>query len=112
MIVEYIRYELTSSPTAFEAAYAEASKSLAASPHCLGYELARATDVPTRYVLRIAWDSARGHLEGFRGSPGFAAFFAAVGPFVREIVEMQHYALTAVHSDAAPLHDSQARRIP
>jgi hemoglobin len=98
MLVEYIRYELTSSPALFEAAYLEASKSLRTSPHCLGYELARALDTPTRYVLRIVWDSAAGHLEGFRKSPEFAAFFAAIAPFVKEITEMQHYQPTGVLS--------------
>ena len=98
MLVEYIRYELTSSPATFEAAYLEASKSLRASPHCLSYELARAVDAPARYVLRIVWDSAAGHLEGFRKSAEFGAFFAAIGPFVREIAEMQHYQLTGVLS--------------
>jgi hemoglobin len=98
MIVEYVRYELTSSPAAFEAAYAEASKSLVASPHCLGFELARARDTPTRQVLRIEWDSAEGHLTGFRQSAEFRAFFAAIGPFVKEIVEMAHYERTMVRS--------------
>lgn len=98
MIVEYIRYELTSSPTAFESAYARASERLAASPHCLGYELTRAFAVPTRYVLRITWDSVEGHLEGFRKSEAFRPFVQAIGPYVKDIAEMQHYELTAVRS--------------
>jgi len=46
MLVEYIRYELTRSPTTFEAAYLEAGKSLRPSPRCLSHELTRAVDVP------------------------------------------------------------------
>jgi hypothetical protein len=37
------------------------------------------------------WDSADGHLRGFRGSPQFAGFFAAVRPYVDRIEEMRHY---------------------
>jgi len=44
-----------------------------------------------RYILRIEWDSEEGHLQGFRSSPEFKAFFAAVQPFVKDIDEMRHY---------------------
>jgi quinol monooxygenase YgiN len=102
MIVEYIRYAIPPDrQDAFERGYAEAAVPLAASSHCLGYELSRCADDPTRYVLRIEWDSAEGHLQGFRRSPEFRAFFAAVRPFVDDITEMRHYAPTAVRSAAA-----------
>lgn len=101
MIVEYIRYAVTEDRRAgFEAAYAEAQAALRASPHCLGWELARCADEPGRYILRIEWDSAEGHLAGFRRSPGFRAFFAAIRPFVGDIEEMRHYERTAVRSAA------------
>jgi hypothetical protein len=38
---------------------------------------------------------AEGHLQGFRTSPEFASFFAAVKPFVDRIEEMRHYDVTA-----------------
>jgi quinol monooxygenase YgiN len=99
MIVEYIRYTIPADRrAAFEGAYAQASRSLDASAHCLGYELSRCVDEPGAYVLRIEWDSAEGHLRGFRGSPEFRAFFAAVGPYVGNIAEMRHYELTGVVS--------------
>ena len=65
--------------------------SLDASPHCQRYEVARCTEDPTAYTVRIEWDSAEGHMQGFRGSPGFAGFFAAVRPYVDRIQEMRHY---------------------
>ena len=99
MIVEYIRYTISADKRAeFEGAYAQASRSLDASAHCLGYELTRCVDEPGAYILRIEWDSAEGHLRGFRGSPEFRAFFAAVGPYVGNIAEMRHYELTGVVS--------------
>jgi quinol monooxygenase YgiN len=104
MIVEYIRYTIPAEQQAsFESAYAQARLPLDASPHCLGYELSRCVDEPSAYTLRIEWDSAEGHLRGFRGSPEFRAFFAAVGPYVGNIAEMRHYEPTGVGSeDRAP----------
>jgi quinol monooxygenase YgiN len=99
VIVEYVRYTIPAERRdAFERGYGEAQAALAASAHCLGYELARCVDDPTQYVLRIEWDSAEGHLQGFRRSPEFRAFFAAVRPFVDDIAEMRHYERTAVRS--------------
>jgi quinol monooxygenase YgiN len=97
MIVEYIRYAIADDRrTAFESAYAEAQTSLATSPHCLGWELARCSEDPGQYVLRIEWDSAEGHMQGFRQSAEFRGFFAAIRPYVGDIQEMRHYELTDV----------------
>ncbi|MGO1073457.1 antibiotic biosynthesis monooxygenase family protein [Lysobacter sp. CA199] len=97
MIVEYIRYALApGTAEAFERDYARAALVLDGSPHCLAYELSRCVDEPERYLLRIEWDSADGHLKGFRGSPEFREFFAAIRGYVDAIEEMRHYALTAI----------------
>jgi hypothetical protein len=53
-------------------------------------------EAPASYILRIEWDSAEGHMQGFRRGPEFPAFFAAIRPYVGEIAEMRHYALTSV----------------
>ena len=104
MIVEYIRYKFNKLPeesresvlSSFEAAYRAASSSLDASPHCLGYELSRCVEEQDRYILRIEWDSLEGHLMGFRRAPEFAPFLAAIKPYIAQIEEMQHYALTSI----------------
>lgn len=95
MIVEYIRYE-TSDADGLVNAYAAARSSLDASPHCLAYELSRCAEEPKSFILRIEWDSSEGHLQGFRKSPEFGAFFAAVRPFLNDIREMHHYEITGV----------------
>ncbi len=95
MIVEYIRYEITD-PEPFLLGYESARAALDTSPHCLAYELSRCTEEPTSFILRIEWDSAEGHLEGFRKSPEFAGFLHAVRPFIENIREMRHYALTSI----------------
>jgi quinol monooxygenase YgiN len=92
MIVEYTRYKIESARReGFEMAYKKAVGSLGASSHCVAYELSHCTEDPDHYTLRIEWDSEEGHLKGFRSSPEFRAFFAAVQPFVKDIEEMRHY---------------------
>ena len=64
---------------------------LAASPHCLAYELSSCDEDPSQYVLRIEWDSRKGHLEGFRRSEHFRAFLPHIQPYIKAIAEMRHY---------------------
>ncbi len=90
MIVEYIRYRVPAAEE-FEAAYRRAVVPLGRSPQCLDYELSRSAEEPECYILRIAWTSARGHLEGFRKSEHFKEFFAEISPYVSNIEEMRHY---------------------
>jgi hemoglobin len=100
VIVEYIRYHIPADRAGeFEAAYGRASASLAAAPQCVDYELARCADEPESYILRITWNSAKDHLEGFRGGEHFPAFFTEVKPYVSDIQEMRHYEKTAVRGD-------------
>lgn len=47
-------------------------------------------------MLRICWTSSEGHLGGFRRSPEFRTFFAAIRPYLADVEEMRHYALTSV----------------
>lgn len=104
MVVEYIRYKLAATAqqategdlTNFEAAYGVAAASLDASPHCIAYELSRCVEDPDRFILRIEWDSIDGHIAGFRRAPEFGPFLAAVRPYINQIEEMQHYAVTAI----------------
>lgn len=97
MVAEYIRYQIDDDDRAsFEAAYHAAGTALEASSHCLAFELSHCTDHAPSYVLRIEWDSIEGHMHGFRGSPEFQEFFAAIKPYVSNITEMRHYEPTAV----------------
>lgn len=97
MIVEYIRYALTThTPTQLTEAYRQASAQLEAAPECLAFELTQCVDEPNQMTLRIEWQSAEAHMGGFRKGPHFAAFLALIRPFIPEIAEMRHYALTGV----------------
>ena len=99
MIVEVIRYQIADGQEAdFEESYRQAQKCLADSSHCLGYRLMRCIKHRGRYLLLIQWDSAEGHLQGFRGSPAFPRFMALVAPYFKQIEEMEHYEQTGIES--------------
>jgi quinol monooxygenase YgiN len=101
MVIEYVRYRVPAERRSeFEGAYADAHAALEASPHCLAYEVSHGIEEPEHYVVRIEWDSVEGHEQGFRQSPGFAPFFAAVKPFFEQIEEMHHYETTSIASAA------------
>lgn len=94
MIIEYIRYTIDAARSdAFIAAYGEAAVPLLESPHCLHYELARCEEEPAAFIVRLHWTSTPDHLERFRGSDHFKAFFTKIRAFVDDIDEMRHYAV-------------------
>lgn len=97
MIPEILRYKIPlDQADAFIKAYADAGEVLKDSPNCLGFELLRSAKEPELFLLTIHWDSAEGHLSGFRRSPQFAKFFALIKPYVSNILEMEHYQATDV----------------
>ena len=99
MVIEYVRYKMPADKADdFMSAYATAGAALRQSRHCLGFELSRCVEEPASFILRIEWDSVEGHMNGFRKSPEFRAFFASVRPFVGNLEEMRHYERTAVQS--------------
>ncbi|MER7689896.1 antibiotic biosynthesis monooxygenase [Streptomyces sp. NPDC097610] len=100
--VEYIRYRIPEEKSAeFLAAYTRAAAQLAASPHCVDYELARCEEDVEHFVLRITWTSTEDHVEGFRKSELFPAFYAEIQPYIPYIEEMRHYAPTTVRGPGA-----------
>ncbi|QMU70082.1 group II truncated hemoglobin [Streptacidiphilus sp. P02-A3a] len=97
MIVEYIRYRIAEPRhTAFQEAYQRAAGALGRAEQCVDFELARCTEDPDAYILRIGWTSTKDHLEGFRKGEHFAAFLAEVEPYLEAVREMRHYEVTAV----------------
>lgn len=96
-IVEYCRYVVDAERAhSFVQAYARAQAELESSPHCLDFELTRGHEEPSRFILRIVWDSLDGHEKGFRGSEEFRRFLPEVRPFIDDLEEMKHYTATPV----------------
>ena len=102
MTTELIRYRVESGQEdAFLQAYREAGALLERSPDCLGYEILRGDEEPQHFVVVIRWLSVERHIEGFRKSADFPAFFAAVKPFFASIEEMKHYETQTAGSGSA-----------
>jgi heme-degrading monooxygenase HmoA len=102
MVVEYIRYRVPDGRhEEFESAWTDAQRLLIDAPECVRYEVTRGIEEPDNYIVRIEWSSLDDHEQGFRHSPGFGSFFAAVKPFFDQIEEMRHYEVTPIAS-AAP----------
>jgi len=94
MTVEYIRYRIAAAQQpAFLEAIRRAHELLATAPDCLRYELAHCEEDQELFVWRIEWTSVEQHLNGFRKSAAFGAFFQLVKPFYTSIQEMNHYAV-------------------
>lgn len=94
---EIIRYTIPADKQAdFEQAYAEAGMYLKQSAHCLNYQVLHGEEEPDHYILIINWTSKEDHLNGFRKSDEFRAFFNLVKPFYNNIEEMKHYNLTDI----------------
>lgn len=92
---EVIRYNIPEQERAnFEKAYTQAGRYLQASPYCLGYEMIHGSEEPNHYILIIHWTSEQDHLNGFRKSNDFRAFFNLVRPFYNNLEEMKHYKRT------------------
>ncbi|UOQ74513.1 putative quinol monooxygenase [Hymenobacter cellulosilyticus] len=94
MTIEYIRYRIAAEQQpAFVQAIHSANELLAQAPDCLSYQLSHCQEVPELFIWRIEWTSVDSHLNGFRKSPAFGAFFQLVKPFYQSIQEMNHYAV-------------------
>jgi hemoglobin len=89
MTVEYISYGIPPRRAeGFRSAYTEAVAILQADPRCLSYEVSQSREEPTRFVVRITWDTGQVELEDLRTEPAFARFFTLVDPYADHIVEM------------------------
>lgn len=94
---EIIRYTIPADKHAdFEKAYTEAETCLKQSAYCMNYQVLHGEEEPDHYIVIIDWTSKEDHLNGFRKSDEFKAFFNLVKPFYNNIQEMEHYSLTKI----------------
>ena len=104
MTIEYIRYKLEPAQSeAFLQAYCDAANQLDASPYCLAYELSECEEESGQFMLRIEWSSTEEHMNGFRKSEGFPAFFSKVKTYFSNIQEMRHYLVTEMVNRKEPI---------
>jgi quinol monooxygenase YgiN len=99
MTVEYIRYKVAPEQREdFINAYVKASEQLNQSAYCMAYELTECEEEAGQFILRIEWTSTDEHMNGFRKSEVFPAFFSNIRAFYNNIQEMRHYKPTGIVS--------------
>lgn len=82
---------------AFEAAFAQAQRIIAAMPGYLGHELGRCHERPDEYVLLVRWETLAHHEQGFRGSPQYQEWKALLHHFYEPFPVVSHYLPTGLH---------------
>lgn len=91
-ILEHAQLPVTpGQEAAFEAAFAEARRYIAASPGFLGLTLSRCLERPSVYLLLVRWESVEAHTEGFRGSPGYQEWRRLLHHFYDPFPVVEHY---------------------
>lgn len=93
MIIEYLRYGIDAArQQQFISDYKAAAAPLLASPYATSFEISQCVDDPSQFILRIEWTSPEDHMQKFRGSSDFKAFFGHIRAYLGDIIEMRHYA--------------------
>ncbi|SAL68920.1 antibiotic biosynthesis monooxygenase [Caballeronia terrestris] len=82
---------------AFEAAFEEAQKIIAAQPGYRSHELVRGADAGngSRYVLLVRWDSVEAHDPGFRQSADYQKWREQLHRFYEPGIAVAHFATVA-----------------
>ena len=80
---------------AFEAAFAQAQRLIAAVPGYRGHELQRCIEHDQQYVLLVRWDSLEAHTVGFRQSPDYQQWRALLHHFYDPFPTVLHYHVVA-----------------
>jgi quinol monooxygenase YgiN len=77
----------------FAAGYLIAREVIMAAPGCHSVRCGQSIETPTRFVVRVEWDSVEAHQQ-FRDSPQFADWRAPIGeffagpPYVEHVVDL------------------------
>ena len=92
MILEVATLDVRPGRTdAFEAAFAEAQRIIAAMPGYLSHELQRCVENPDRYILLVRWARLEDHTQGFRRSPRYQEWKRLLHPFYDPFSTVEHY---------------------
>jgi heme-degrading monooxygenase HmoA len=76
---------------AFESAFEQAQRLVAAMPGYVQHELLRCIERPGRYLLLVRWERLEDHTEGFRGSPQYEQWKALLHHFYDPFPTVEHY---------------------
>ena len=76
---------------AFETAFREAQRIIAAMPGYRSHELQRCLEREGEYLLLVRWDSVAAHEEGFRKSPQYQEWRRLLHHFYDPFPTVLHY---------------------
>ena len=76
---------------AFEAAFREASRIIAASPGYVSHELQRCIETNGQYILLVRWRTLEDHTLGFRGSEAYEEWRRLLHHFYDPFPTVEHY---------------------
>jgi heme-degrading monooxygenase HmoA len=79
----------------FEAAFAAAKQIIASSSGFGGLTLSRNHERPSTYLLLVQWGTLDDHEIGFRGSPAYDEWVAALHHFYSPAATVEHYGVIA-----------------
>ena len=91
MILEIAQIDVKSGmERQFEAKVAEAMPLFRRAKGCLGMELHRLSELPSRYRLMVQWQTLEDHTVGFRQSDDFQEWRRLVGPCFESAPHVEH----------------------
>ncbi len=77
--------------TDFEDAFSKAQSIISSMQGYLGHELKRCVENKSRYILLVQWINLEAHTQGFRGSPEYQDWKAALHHFYDPFPTVEHY---------------------
>jgi heme-degrading monooxygenase HmoA len=91
MVLEIAQIEVRPGLEAeFEAGVAKAAAVFQRAKGCIGMELHRSVERPTRYRLFVRWETLKDHTIRFRGSVDFQEWRGFVGHCFAQPPEVEH----------------------
>jgi len=92
MILEIAQLQVRSGESAaFEAAFLQAQRIIAAMPGHLSHELTRCVERGGHYVLLVRWQTLADHETGFRKSPQYQEWRALLHHYYEPMPTVLHY---------------------
>ncbi len=75
----------------FVGAMEHAKSLIAASPGFVSLRIERCVERPSRFLLLVEWERLEDHTEGFRGSPAYEEWRAALHHFYDPFPVVEHF---------------------
>jgi heme-degrading monooxygenase HmoA len=88
--VAVLNVELGKQPE-FEAAFSSAQEIISSMKGYLSHQLQKCIEKEDQYVLLVNWECLEDHTEGFRGSPQYQQWRAALQHFYASLPDVNHY---------------------